>query len=60
MQITTKDIMASKKEETRELLSDYINFHTKEKNLNDQRYFEMKASAKKYVDCVIEPKELTF
>lgn len=47
--------MASKKEEVRELLEDYINFHSKNKNINDQQYFEMKASAKKYVEGVIEP-----
>jgi len=42
------------KEQTRELLNDYINYHQKNKNINDQQCFEMKASAKKYVKGVIE------
>ena len=43
------------KEQTRELLNDYIEFHFKRKNINDKQYFEMKASSKIYVEGVIEP-----
>ena len=42
------------KEQTRNLLIDFIQFHSKEKNIDDSSYFKLKASAKKYSEKVTQ------
>lgn len=44
-----------KKEETRELLNDYINFHIERGNVSKETLTQMILSAKEYVSGVIEP-----
>ncbi|CAL2056030.1 hypothetical protein [Tenacibaculum sp. 190524A05c] len=43
-----------KKEQTRELLEDYINFHVKCGNLNPKEEAEMRRTAEIYTEGVIE------
>ena len=43
------------KEQTRELLSDYINFHQQNESITNDEYRKLKHSAEQYTTGVIEP-----